>query len=472
MRGAVTVVGGSLAALASVERLAAGGCPVRWCRPTKGVGGGFAPLVVDGHRLDLGARLFELVDGPRVQPDVAEQYHPGPTGFVPWWPAVTAYLLELLGEEPLRIAAAEQYAFGGWCDDAYVRVRLDGVARRLPAPMRERMAREAAAIAGTVAHPAGILARPDGELASTTLARASLEQHGAAFHDALIAPLAAKLFPAGTEGPSALLRRRAWLPLFWPRTVAAELGGQSVADAAPTYRPDRHFHVDRHGGTGSLIASLLRRIDASPVVETVGYERVGAIDADGIDLVVPGGRRRVDGPCIVGAGPEETLAAAGIDYRPERTRVAVWWLAVDERDLLRRPPSMGFVTDADIVPYRVGSTLAEADDRGRVVVTVEAGDHCADGDVTGPEGGVLARLGLARPGAAIDVVHRMRAAAFVAPTVLEHERLRFALDELHERGLPHVAVGGLTGFAADSINEQLCQALLVAEGRLAVPSPG
>lgn len=467
MRRAVTVVGGALAALASVERLAAGGCPVRWCRPTKGVGGGFVPLVVDGYRLDVGARLFELVDGPRQQPDVAEPYRPGPTGFVPWWPAVTAYLVDLLGEEPVRIATAEQYAFGGWCDDAYVRVRLDGVARRLPTPLRARIADEAAVIAGTIAHPAGVLARQERDLASTTLAQASLDQHGAAFHGAFIAPLAAKLFPDGTEGPSALLRRRAWLPLFWPRTVATEMGAPSQADAAAPYRPERHFHVDRHGGTGLLIASLLRRIDASPLVETVGYERIGAIGAGGIDLVAGGGVRRIDGPCILGAGPEETLAAAGIDYRPERTPVAVWWLAVDERDLLRRPPSMGFVTDADIAPYRVGSTLGRADDRGRVVITVEAGDRCTDDDVIGADGGVLARLGLVRPGAAIDVVHSMRAAAFVAPTTVEHERLRSALAELQDRAPAHVSVGGLAGFAADSINEQLCQALLAVEGRLA-----
>ncbi len=85
MRPAVNIVGGSLAALASVERLAHHGVPVRWCRPRRGVGGGFVPLVVDGHVLDVGARLFELVDGPRVQAPVPTPYRAGPTGFVPWW---------------------------------------------------------------------------------------------------------------------------------------------------------------------------------------------------------------------------------------------------------------------------------------------------------------------------------------------------------------------------------------------------
>ncbi len=75
---ALTVVGGSIAALVAADAAARAGRSVDLLLPARGVGGGFRPLEVDGRRLDLGVRLLELDREDAGPPPDLAAYRPCP----------------------------------------------------------------------------------------------------------------------------------------------------------------------------------------------------------------------------------------------------------------------------------------------------------------------------------------------------------------------------------------------------------
>src|SRR3546814_15736646 len=88
-----------------------------------------------------------------------------------------------------------------------------------------------------------------------SLADASRQNHGPTFHHEFIGALAAKILPGGADQVVSELRRKIWLPLFWPETLSAACGVGSL-----TYRPARPIHTMRRGGMGALASSLLARV--------------------------------------------------------------------------------------------------------------------------------------------------------------------------------------------------------------------
>src|SRR4051812_27481104 len=224
------VVGATMAALVAADAIAAQGRPVRLLVPERGVGGGFAALRRDGRTLELGVRLLELdfedtaPDGPPL-----EHYTAGVTTARPWARLIRDWVRELAGDRLREIGRPAMVLDGRLIDDVLFTVDLSALPRALSATEREQMRAEVSATLAATREDAGVLAsRHHARFADMTLQEASLANHGATFHQRIIAPLCDKVIAGGAGAVSAPLRRKVWAPLFHPRTLAQALAGEPI----------------------------------------------------------------------------------------------------------------------------------------------------------------------------------------------------------------------------------------------------
>jgi hypothetical protein len=454
---AQVVVGGTVAALAAADALAGRGRPVRLLLPRKGVGGGFTALERGGHRLELGMRVLELrYEGTATAPPL-EEYRPEGDGHRPFVGLIDSWVRELVGADRLLdIDEPASFVRGRLGPEVLLTSDLTGAADLVSAEDARRIAGEAA----TAVHahgPAGWLApgeRP--RLWEASLDEASLHQHGRTFHDRLIAPLIGKMRAGGGSDVPAVLRRKLWMPLFWPQTVAEVFSGQ-----APGFVPDRPLTVVRPGGMGPVVEALLARL-RSPHVELVPYDAVTALERDGARLRIElsDGRVEVADRPIVGVGAAEVFGSLGIPFAPTKVQSVFAWTGVQEVDV-RRLPGYVHVLDADVPAYRI--TPGELDaDTGTRVLCVELSFDVAKEAAAELARDVLQRVGLVREGAPTQDLGVFAGPSFTDPTADNLDAHARAVEALRERSLPASVIGGAQAFGFDSFNEQVIQGLQAA----------
>jgi hypothetical protein len=292
-----------------------------------------------------------------------------------------------------------------------------------------------------------------------SLDEASAANHGPAFHARLIAPVCEKIRPEGAGDVVAALRRKLWMPLYWPRTVAQACAGEQVA-----FRPERPFHTVTPGGTGELVHLLLARIEAASRVRITRHDGVSAVTAEaggGVRIRLADGAETVARRPILALAAGELFAAAGVQYDPARVHSALAWVEVAEDDLLALP---GFVhvVDPEVELFRV--TPGERDGgAGRRILCLELRHDVAKpaADVAARSG--LERTGLLREGAPIDLLAFFAGPTFTAPTADNLRRFEAARAEFMALGLEATDIGGAGAFGADAFNEQVVQALQAAQ---------
>ncbi len=285
---------------------------------------------MDGRRLDLGVRLLEIDREDAGPAPALADYRPGPTAHAPFVRHVADWVGDLVGERLREVDRPAMSLDGRLVDDIYFTVDLDGLARALPAEEARRTAAEAAEAARREGDAGVLDDRHD--LLAASLEEASRANHGDTFHGRFIAPMCAKIHPGGAAAVPAALRRKVWMPLFYPRTL------ERAAAGAPTgFHPRRPFHTVEPGGMGEVVEALLARIRsaAGARVMTVG-RLVRAARAGGGTTALAfdsGVVRSVRRP-VIGVGAEEAFAAVGARYAPERVPMVIAWAEVDEDDLL------------------------------------------------------------------------------------------------------------------------------------------
>jgi hypothetical protein len=288
-----------------------------------------------------------------------------------------------------------------------------------------------------------------------TLAEASRANHGGVFHELAVESVCAKVLPGGSAAVLATMRRKVWMPVFWPSTLAEAVRGRRLG-----FAPDRRFHTVRPGGTGAVVSRLLQRLEASPLVERIWVAplaRVEAVGDRGVRLEYDDGSAIEADDAVLAHSPEELFAAVGADYRPTRVPAVLAWLAVDPADLAR-DPSVVTIADPAVPAFRV-STADGA--RSRRILCVEVAHDCPPGDAATAALETVSALGLVA-GDALDRIEVVKTAAvpsFVTPDAENRRAFAAASAVLRDR-LPAVAVvGGATAFGADALNEQIVQAL-------------
>jgi hypothetical protein len=462
----LVVSGGTYAALVTAWAAVRAGRPVRLLLPERGVGSGFAPLRVGGHDLELGVRLLELDygDDPAAEVPPLAEYRPGMGGHRPWQPLVRQFLTELLGGTLVEAARPEVFVNGRFADDFYFTTDLRGLRAVLTDAQAHAIASQVRSGEG-----AGVLRsraanwRTGGiDVENLTLAEASRANHGGVFHDLAVESVCAKVLPGGSASVLATMRRKVWMPVFWPSTLADAVRGRPLG-----FAPDRRFHTVRPGGTGAVVSALLGRLAASPGVEIVRVAPLASVTAGAAGAGATVRLEYADGTAIeathpvVAHGPDELFAAVGADYRPTRVPAVLAWLAVEAADLAHDPSAVT-IADPAVPAFRVsGSDGAD----GRRVLCVELGHDCPAADAADAARTTLSALGMVTDAARdrVEVLHTAAVPSFVTPDAANRSAFGAAAAVLRDR-LPGVAVvGGATAFGADALNEQIVQGLHIAE---------
>jgi hypothetical protein len=450
------VVGGTVAALTAADAIAAEGRPVRLYLPRRGVGGGFLPLERGGRRLDLGMRVLELHYEGTGSPPPVEDYRADDEGHRPFVALVDAWVRGLVGGDAVvPVDTPASYLHGRLGPELLLSSDLSGAAGLAGEEDARRMAAEAADAARRSGDAGWLAADQRGRLAQVSFDEASLHQHGRRFHDVFLDPFIRKVRPAGGSDVVAALRRKVWVPLFWPRTVAEALGGLPVG-----FVPERPLTVVRPGGMGAVVSALVDRLGTRGV-EVIRYDRVGAVASHdaGVQIAFDDGSAVVAQRPVLGLSAGDLFRAAGIGLSTDRVRTVMAWVGVREDDVLARP---GFVhvLDAAVPAYRV--TPGERDAAGSWVFCVELAHDVRAEQAAATAAGVLRTLGLVREHAATEDLGVLAGPTFTAPTADNLRRHTVALGRWHELGLPALVVAGAQAPFADSFNEQVVQGLQVA----------
>lgn len=452
-----TVLGGTIAALAAADALAAGGRPVRLLLPRKGVGGGFAPVERGGHRLELGMRVLELRYEGTTTPPPLGRYRPDGEGHRLFVGLIDSWVRELVGADRIvEIDEPASFVRGRLGPEVLLTSNLIGATDLVSAEDAGRIAVEAAAAA---AHgPAGWLAADEQyRLWDASLDEASRHQHGRTFHERLIAPLVGKMRPGGGRDVPAALRRKLWMPLFWPQTVAEVFAGRP-----PRFVPDRPLTVVRPGGMGPVVDALLARLRARHV-EVVPYDSVAAITRDGgrMRIEFSDGRIEVADRPIIGVSSGELFGALGIPFALTKVQSVFAWVGVREADV-RRLPGYVHVLDSDVPAYRI--TPGELDERtGTRVLCAELSFDVGKEAAAERAREALVRVGIVDEGAPTQDLGVFAGPTFTDPTADNSRRHARAIEQLQALQLPGTVIGGAQAPGADSFNEQVVQGLQAAE---------
>ena len=454
-----SLCGRAPAALAAADALAARGRQVRLFLPRKGVGGGFTSVARGGYRLELGMRVLELrYEGTATAPPPLAEYRPEGDGHRPFVGLIDAWVRELVGADRIvDIDEAASFVRGRLGPEVLLTSDLTRAAELVSAEDARRIADEAAA--AVIAHgPAGWLSREERHrLWDASLDEASQHQHGRTFHERLIAPLVGKVRPGGGRDVPAALRRKLWMPLFWPRTVAEVFSGQP-----PAFVPDRPLTVVRPGGMGPVVDALVARL-RTPHVEVVPYDALTGLGQEGdqIRIELSDGRVEVADRPIVGVGAGELFAATGIPFAPTKVHSVFAWVGVREADV-RRLPGYVHVLDADVPAYRI--TPGELDvPTGTRVLCVELSFDVAKDDAADVARTTLQRVGIVREGASTEDLGVFAGPTFTDPTADNAARHARAVESLYGLELPATVIGGAQAFGFDTFNEQVIQGLQAAE---------
>jgi hypothetical protein len=417
-------------------------------------------MVVNGLRLELGARLLELSygrEGSEVTPPLYS-YRPGPSGHRPYIAAVRHFLTGLLGSDLLEVDQPRMFVNGATAPDIYFTVDLVSLCGALTRAQREAMTNETRRILDE-ADDAGVLASTAAaSLWTMSLEAASLANHGPTFHQLFLEGVCQKILPEGSSAVVAALRRKVWMPLFHPRTLWEAVSGGRVG-----FVPERRFHTVAGGGTGEVVRRLVARLEAAPNVTVTRVPTLERVErcGHGVRLQFAGGGAALDADRpILGYGPEQLFPAAGVPYSPKRLPVGICWVTIPETDVLDLA-STTLVVDDDLPAYRVNDGGEAAP--GARLVSVELSHHVDLEGAAAAARRVLEVTGVLRPGGATTLVHHVRAPAFTAPNAANCAAFATARESFNDLGLDADIVGGAASFGADSLNEQVVQGLRAGE---------
>jgi hypothetical protein len=394
-------------------------------------------------------------------------YVPGPAGHRPYAALVREFIEELVGPRLVLAARPQMFYDGSLVDDLYFTTDATALRDALDYTTRARIRQEALYCVAEAGSPAGMLAPEHAaEFAASSLEQASLSTQGVTFHSLFMEPMAEKFVAGGSAGVLASLRRKIWLPLFWPQTLAEAAGAQPVR-----FVPSRPFHTVSEGGAGEIVTALVERLRSRGVeIERCApLTRMAAADGGRVELVFTDHGATGDRPLrietrrpVLGLPAQQLFAAAGVDYQVDQARTVICWLEVADRDVIELP-SLVNVVDADLPAIRVSSGgLAR---RGHRLLTVELRHDLSEAEIPAAARRSVERLGLLRPGAELTEVRSAAVLSFALPSLRNLRRFELAAAELADRQLDIEAVGSGVGFGADALGEQIIQGLRVKEGQ-------
>jgi hypothetical protein len=453
------IVGSSIGCIVTALQLAERGRPTRIFLQRGREGGSFHGTHFEGRCLDLGVRLFELdyEDAPAERLPIAE-FDRDRNNHRPFIDAVANFIRRFIGNDIERVEP-EMFLSGRRGRCIHFTTDLSGLPDLLDSGDRARMREEVAAIlADPTAPPWRFRAGRPVQLDDVTLPVASVDNHGVLFHDRLVRAHCARQSP-DWEQTIASERRKLWIALFHPTTLAAALNGE-----ASPYRPYRPFY---RAPAGLLVERLLEALHHAPLVEIVPIGRLTRFSCRGdvamLDFAEAGEApaRSIEiaaGGSILGLSGDELFPAAGIAYGPRRIRSGVAWVEIPESEILHWPALLS-IHDPAMAILRVSTTSGGAPEGWRIA-TIETGSEAPHFDALREE---LAAIGMVRSGGAMRLLKSFHGSAQIAATFDNRARFDVARDAFAARGWAGRVLAPARRFGFESLNDLIVEALHTAE---------
>jgi hypothetical protein len=140
--------------------------------------------------------------------------------------------------------------------------------------------------------------------------------------------------------------------------------------------------------------------------------------------------------------------------------MSIAWADVAERDLLALP-SLVHLPDPELPAFRISAGDDHRPGHRQLVIELRH-DVAAVGAAEAVRRSLVG-AGLAREGAAVDLLHHLALAGPADPTATSVAAFAAARERLEVVALPAEIVGGASAFGADSLNEMVIQGLRAEE---------
>ncbi|MCA0144464.1 hypothetical protein [Blastococcus sp. LR1] len=449
------LVGNNLAVLVAAAELGEAGRDVVLVTDGRPAGGHFRGRTVSGTTFDVGMVVLERSPGSGPAPD--------PAGYRPerrydWTRFGTLVDDWLDAHAGLRCSPTpEALVEGRRRPDHLLADRLDVLAE-LDVPPPAPLSRN---------DPAHAAAKTTGAAYDTlTYAEAARLNHGPQLHGRLVEPFADKVLGPLAGELLARYHRAAWLPLYWPETLAAACAGEAAG------LPEHRFWTTEGGAVAEVVAALESRVARLPNVH-VSAAAVESLAAGPAGWQV----RTADGTVVSHARPVlglghdrvQHLLGLPVTARVPGAAVVVVCCLVRGAAMTAPSPSLA-VLDPALATYRITDQdlMAGRDPEWHRVV-VEAGSRLPGEDLGPRLVSELCELLGVDPVTEGEGLRDVRVLATMtsangiavptAAALAADEDARAALAEACPEALP---TGVLAGVGVSSLSDQVVQGLAVA----------
>jgi predicted NAD/FAD-dependent oxidoreductase len=449
------LIGNNLALLVAASELAKRGRTLTLIADGKPLGGHFSGLRVDGHAFDLGMVLIEKLASSHPGADL-RSYDSSVRNDWTRFADRAAHWLE--AQVPTRRTPTLQCLVEGRFVADYL------IANRLNAFHSADPGANATLDRSDPRHAAN--KNIGSAYDHLSYGEAARLNHGEVLHARFIEPFVRKVFNVSSDAFEARYHRAAWVPLYYPETLAAEQRGEPIA------LPEYVFWTTDEGCIARLVATLIERLRAAPTVTLVAAA-VSSIERSGRDWVaqVEGGGSWAASQMALGLPAERGRALFGLSPLPApmAASVAVTFCLM-RADAVGRPLSCLMVVDESFCTYRLTDQDAQAGiDVPWHRVVLEASPNMLASH-TPPQAvetvmrrELCALMNIGDEGA-VRVLKTITARnALTLPTTACVAQAKAAHRALAEAAPGAALTGALLGYGAASLNDQIVQGLKIAE---------
>jgi hypothetical protein len=321
------IIGNSLAALVAAHECVRCGVPVALVNGSKGWGGHFTTININGTPFDLGMVLQEFTSFAAQSPiESIETYSPDVRNDVGRYTTVVKDYVARF-QHTVEVKTPQMQYDGRRYDDVLIANQIESFGRL---PFSKSAARDLQTITSQLAqrtlHPSNKTREP--AFLKASFDEVSRANHGSTIHDRLMEPACLKLLNRASMDVVALYHRAAWLPLYYPESLLA-----AITHLNPRM-PATFFSYPKGGHVGDLSALLVAEISRSNNAMVVPNRPVELryLGSAGYELVFQNAEPMIFSRVAWASSASELLSLVDRDSplpQYEKTSIALGFACVD-----------------------------------------------------------------------------------------------------------------------------------------------